>query len=95
MRIAQHETAVAAFHAHAGKSVQQRVRILAFFETHGGNWSIGELASAMNLEKSTVSARLNEMLETGTLIAFPCRKDHRSGITVRPVGLPISQGLLF
>ena len=63
----------------------------------GGDWSIGELAKAMDLQKSTVSARLNELLnDTKELVERPKRKDRVSGITVRPVGLPvIGQGELF
>ena len=42
MRIKQCETAVSAFHAHAaaGKSSQQRERIVAFIARKGGDWSI-------------------------------------------------------
>lgn len=97
MLIAQTETAVASFHAHRGQSAAQRARVLAFIEARGGDWSIGELAHAMGLEKSTVSARVNELLyETKELIDRPKRKDRRSGVTVRPVGLPVAgQGRLF
>ena len=51
----------------------------------------------MDLQKSTVSARLNELLkETKELAERPKRKDRISGITIRPVGLPIAgQGELF
>lgn len=99
MRIAATETSIDSFHAHrgAGKAAAQRARIVAFIRTSGGDWSIGELAKALDLEKSTVSARLNEALyETHELIERPKRKDRISGITVRPVGLPIAgQGELF
>ena len=80
-----------------GQSAAQRARILAFITARGGDWSIGELAKAMDLQKSTVSARLNELLnDTKDLVERPKRKDRISGITIRPVGLPIvGQGELF
>lgn len=91
MRIDQAPTACDAFHAHraSGMGTQQRALILAFIRERGGGWSIGELAHVLDLQKSTVSARVNELLATEELEAKPNRKDRRSGITVRPVGLPV------
>lgn len=94
MLINQEPTACASFHAHtdSGLASGQRELILGFIERSGGSWSIGELAEALSMQKSTVSARLNEMLhETGELVAKPKRKDRVSGVTVRPVGLPPKQ----
>lgn len=94
MRIAQQTTACDAYHAHrgAGFAASQRERIKAFIALRGGDWSIGELAAALNMEKSTVSARINEMLhETGDLEEKPKRKDRRSAIRIRPVGLTAKQ----
>jgi DNA-binding IclR family transcriptional regulator len=94
MRIDQQETAVDAFHAHrgAGQSAAQRNRILSFIKASGGNWSIGEIAHMLGLEKSTVSARMNELLtETGELVEKCRRKDRFSGIKVRALGLPSVQ----
>lgn len=85
-------TSVEAFRIHrdTGKSAAQRARVLSFINSSGGDWSIGELAKAMGLEKSTVSARINELLhETHEVVEFPKRKDRISGITIRPVGLPV------
>lgn len=84
-------------HSGSGKKTAQQLRILAFITNRGGDWTIGELAKAMNMEKSTVSARINELLkETKEVVERPKRKDRISGITVRPVGLPvIGQGELF
>lgn len=98
MRTAATETSIDAYHQHrgAGKAAAQRARIVEFIKAKGGDWSIGELAKALELEKSTVSARLNEALyETHDLVERPKRRDRVSGITVRPVGLPIKQGDLF
>lgn len=100
MRIAQQSTACDAYHAHRSQSAQQRNRILEFIKGHshnGTDWSIGELAQALTLQKSTVSARVNELLnDTMELVEKTRRKDRLSGITIRPVGLPVKgQGRLF
>jgi predicted ArsR family transcriptional regulator len=97
MRIAQQPTACDAHHAHGGQSAQQRNRILSFIKARGGNWSIGELAQALTLQKSTVSARVNELLnDTKELVECEKRPDRVSGIRVRPVALPkAGQGELF
>lgn len=91
MRIAQSFTSCDAYSAHkaSGKASAQHAMILRHLEQHGGDWSIGELARALGLEKSTVSARLNELLNADTLTATAPRKDRVSGIRVRPVGLPV------
>lgn len=97
MRINQATTAIDAYHAHHGKSADQRNRILNFVASRGGDWSIGEIASELMIEKSTVSARVNELLnQTGELEAKPKRKDRISDVVIRPVGLPgIGQRNLF
>ena len=93
------ETSCNAYYQHrgSGQSAAQRARILNFITARGGDWSIGEIAKALELEKSTVSARVHELLnETREVVERPKRKDRVSGITVRPVGLPvIGQGELF
>ena len=99
MLTAVQETSIDAFHLHrgTGKSAQQRERVLQFIASRGGDWSIGEIARSLGLEKSTVSARVNELVnDTRDLVEKPRRKDRVSGITVRPDGLPIvGQGALF
>lgn len=91
MLIDQAPTACDAYDAHraSGLGSQQRATILTFIKNSGGDWSIGEIAHALGLEKSTVSARIRELLDADELEAKPNRKDRRSGITVRPVGLPV------
>lgn len=78
-------------HHHAsGRAHGQCRRILEHIESRGGDWSIGELAQALALDKSAVSARIHELLhDTGDLIACPRRKDRVSGILVRPVALAV------
>lgn len=89
------ETSIDAFNAHvgSGKASAQQARILSFIAARGGDWSIGELAKALDLEKSTVSARVNELLyDTHELVVRPKRKDRISGVTIRPVAIPPEQG---
>lgn len=98
MRIAQTQTAIDSFHAHGerGLASGQRATILGFIEKNGGSWSIGELAEALKMQKSTISARVNECLnEFGLLVAKAKRKDRLTNITIRPVGLPVKKGELF
>ena len=99
MRIAQQPTACDSFDAHrmSGKASAQRTRILEFITERGGDFSIGEIAKMLTMEKSTVSARLHELLnETGELVEKPRRKDKYSNVTIRPVGLPVvGQAELF
>jgi hypothetical protein len=96
MLIQQTQTAIECYHGHQTQSAAQRTRVLQFIETRGGSWSIGELAHALGLQKSTVSARVNELLyQTKELVEWPKRKDRRSGVMVRPVSLPAVQRDLF
>lgn len=90
MRIAAIETQINAFYAHnsTGGAKFQRGRILDHFQEYGGNWSIGELARGLGMDKSTVSARINELLKSGDLIDLPKRQDLISGVLIRPVALP-------
>lgn len=68
----------------------QCLLILELIRQLGGDWSIGELAQALGLDKSTVSARVYELLhDTKDLVAQPRRKDRVSGVTVRPVALRV------
>lgn len=94
MKIAQQPTAIDACHAHdaSGLSSAQRSLIIRFIERNGGSWSIGELAGALEMQKSTISARVNECLnEFGLLVVKAKRKDRVSQIMIRPVGLPVKQ----
>lgn len=88
MRIHQHETAIDAYHAHvgSGNAGRQLEEIVRFVQFRGGDWSIGELARELSMEKSTVSARVNEALnKTHQLVACAKRRDRVSGVMVRPV----------
>lgn len=90
MRTAVTDTSIDAYYAHrgAGKAAAQRTRIVDYIRAHGGDWSIGELAHALGMEKSTVSPRVHEALhKTHELVERPKRRDRCSGITIRPVVL--------
>ena len=94
MRTSVQPTSLSAYDAirASGSTGHQCARILAHITDNSGmDWSIGEIAHALNMEKSTVSARLNAMLNdiNPPIEAKPTRKDRRSGVTVRPVGLPV------
>lgn len=94
------ETSIDAYHAHvgSGKAHAQRSRIIEFIRANRRfhcDWSIGEIAAAMRMERSTVSARLNEMLKAGDLVEQPKRQDRVSGIRVRPVTINPQQWELF
>lgn len=98
MRTNVTETSISAFHAHVGtgKASAQQARILSFIARRGGDWSIGELAKALDLEKSTVSARVFELLHgSKELVECPKRKDRGSGVTIRPVSLPTGHEVGF
>ena len=98
MRTAVADTSIGSYREHrdTGRSAAQRDLILSYITKIGGNWSIGELAQAMQLDKSSVSARVNELLyETCEVVAAPKRKDLVSGKLVRPVTLAPVQRELF
>lgn len=91
-------TSIEAFHAHegSGKASTQRGRILDYMQDSLlRDWSIGELAHALRMEKSTISARLNELLKAGEVRAAAERADRISGIRVRPVRLASAQQEMF
>lgn len=93
MRHAAIETQIDSYHAHVatGGARYQRGRILEHFYAYGGSWSIGELAKGLGMDKSTVSARINELLKSGDLVDLPKRRDLISGVLIRPVALPKTQ----
>ncbi len=84
------QTSINAYQAHraAGRARGQCLLILNFIRDSKGDWSIGELAQALEMDKSSVSARVFELLhDTRELVASTRRKDRVSGVTVRPVSL--------
>ena len=85
----QHSTAINAYHNHllSGKAKSQCEMIIEFIKNSNRDWSIGELAYKLKMEKSTVSARIYECLKKEKLITKEKRIDRRSGIKIRPVGV--------
>jgi len=91
-KILQTSRAACRAHTGTGRARGQSLRILNHIRGAGGDWSIGELAQALSMDKSTVSARVHELLNEGhELVARPRRKDRVSGVLVRPVGLATFQ----
>lgn len=97
MRTSVRDTSIGAFNTLVATGVQASLHslIVGYIKQRGGDWTIGELSKALGIEKSTVSARINELLSDAKLVEASKRKDRVSGITVRPVALPDAQGRLF
>jgi len=72
----------------------QESAILNFIAKHGES-TIGEIAHALRMEKSTVSARQNSLRKSGRLVFGLQRKCRRSGVMCNPVKLPAAQLGLF
>ena len=52
--------------------------ILGYIKRTGASWTRGELAYVLGMEKSTMSARVNKLLEDGLLVEVGIRKCGRS-----------------
>lgn len=97
MRTAVRDTSIGAYRELVSSGARESLheKIVTHIKQCGGDWTIGELSKALHIDKSTVSARLNELLASGALAEAAKRKDKVSGITVRPVAIPDAQGRLF
>ena len=94
------ETSIAAYHElrDDGKLTAKQQQIIDYLHRHpGAVFSRLEISRAIDMPINCVAGRVNELLkETKEVVEYPKRKDRISGITVRPVGLPvIGQGELF
>ncbi len=78
-------TSICAYYAEQECFSTLRERIYRWIKDHKGDWSIGEVANVLRLDKSTVSGRINELLAAGALVEAPHRKDHITGRACRPV----------
>ena len=89
------ETSINAYHGRVQsfKSTQEDA-ILDYITKHGES-TIGEIAYALGMEKSTVSARQNSLRKDGSLVLGSQRKCNRSGVICNPVKLPSAQLGLF
>ncbi|HLP99186.1 MAG TPA: helix-turn-helix domain-containing protein [Sideroxyarcus sp.] len=93
MKINQAKTSISCFREYASKNAgAQQQRILSFMQP-GRDYTIGELASMTNLEKSTVSGRRKEMIAAGLVILGDERKCKCSGITCQTVKLNVAPQL--
>lgn len=95
MRTAVAETSINAYHGRVQsfKSTQEDA-ILSYITKHGES-TIGEIAYALGMEKSTVSARQNSLRKSGALVLGAQRKCTMSGVLCNPVKLPAAQLGLF
>lgn len=84
MKIAQQETAVAAFHERVPSFEPTQNEIILAAMAPGRDYSYSELAQITGFEKSSISARLNKMRVNGVVEHGPERKCRLSGITIKP-----------
>lgn len=95
MRTEVAATSIAAYRGPVqGFESGQEATILAYVARRGES-TIGEIAHALQMEKSTVSARQNSLRKAGQLVQGPARKCHISGVTCKPVKMPAAQMALF
>ncbi|QNB13460.1 MarR family transcriptional regulator [Paraburkholderia tropica] len=85
MKIAQQETAVAAFHEHVPSISSTQCGVILDAIQPGHDYSMSELVEMTGLQKSSISARLNKMRADGVLEHGPERKCRISGRTINPV----------
>lgn len=85
MKIAQQETAVAAFYERVPAVAPTQVTRLLSAIQAGSDYSMCELRQLTNIDKSAISARLFALRESGVLEYGPERKCRISGVTINPV----------
>ncbi|WP_434715484.1 hypothetical protein [Paraburkholderia sp. A3RO-2L] len=85
MKIAQQETAVAAFHERVPSIASTQRGVIYDAIQPGHDYSMCELVEMTGFQKSSISARLNKMRADGVLEYGPERKCRISGITINPV----------
>jgi DNA-binding MarR family transcriptional regulator len=94
MRTAVTEESIAAYRNHraSGKlSAQQRLVMLTIHAGYRPDWSLRELGKAINLETSTLSARVHELIALRYLERTDKRRCSVSGASVRPIRIRQSQ----
>lgn len=96
MRTAVTETSIDAYHSRSRRTIGQAQcdRIVEYVE-RAGTATIAEIAQALHIEKSSVSARRNELIAAGRLVLTDDRKCRVTGRYVQCVTLPQKQGSLF
>ncbi|MGA3803720.1 MarR family transcriptional regulator [Ralstonia nicotianae] len=88
MRTDVQATSIDAYHSRSRRTIGQAQcdRIVEYVE-RAGTATIAEIAQALHIEKSSVSARRNELIAAGRLVL--------GGRSVQCVKLPRKQGALF
>jgi DNA-binding MarR family transcriptional regulator len=78
------QTSVAAYHEHrASGHVTSSQQAILNKMMPGRDYSLSELSAMTGVEKSSVSGRINEMLETGAVVISRLRACKVTGKTVR------------
>ena len=70
-----------------GSNLTQYIRILGLLKKAKSGLTIAEINARTGLQKSSISARLRELLEAKVLIEMPKRKQKTGGCMARPVAL--------
>jgi uncharacterized membrane protein len=96
MRTAVTETSIDAYHSRSRRTIGQAQcdRIVEYVQ-RAGTATIAEIAQALHIEKSSVSARRNELIAARRLVLARDRKCSVTGRYVQCVKLPQKQGSLF
>jgi DNA-binding MarR family transcriptional regulator len=97
MRTAVTAESIQSFREHRDSGLmsdQQRRVMLALHRSPGRDWSLSELRDATGIEKSTLSARVNELCEMRYLERVEQRPCSVSGKTVRPFRIRQAQAEL-
>ncbi len=91
MKIAQQETAIAAFHEFVPVFRHgQNERVLGCIKMRGPS-TISEIAKFTGIDKSAISRAQNELRAAGLLEWGEERKSHVSGVTCKTLRLPVRQ----
>lgn len=91
MKINQSETAIKHYHNVVKPAKHRQIATILLEMTLGTDWTIGEIAHALGMEKSTVSARRAEMLASGRIVKGEKRHCRQSGVMCETVKLKITQ----
>lgn len=70
-----------------GRAVSQYVQIVQFLKRFKNGMTIAELHAKTGLQKSSISARIRELVEAKILKELPKRKQTTGGCLARPVAL--------
>jgi len=96
MRTAVTDTSIDAYHSRSRRTAGQlQCDRIAEYVERAGTATIAEIAEALTMEKSSVSARRNELIAAGRLVLTDDRKCTVTGRYVQCVKLPQKQGSLF